>query len=117
MSDLAAGLAAAASTPRRLKWYAAGAAAGVALGAATIVLAFEKFAPAEDVVELRQGASMTRGDLEGLRTRVTHVEDGQGAIIDGLHRIEADYHQQRDQLWELAKTSGAKVVPAPHGDR
>lgn len=99
-------LAEAAESPRRLPWYAAGALAGITLATAVLVYAFAAFASSEDVraVETRATA------LEGRAT--AHEVAIQG--IKTQQEIEARQHQfETQQLWEIARTVGARTLPAP----
>lgn len=94
-------------SPRRLKWYAAGAAAGVGVAAAVLVYAFTAFAAAEDVKD--HGKRI--GALEVGQSR---IEEQRTSDLEFRTRLEEDYHTNREQMWEIAKAVGARVLPAPH---
>ena len=99
-------LAEAAASPRRLPWYAAGLVLGVTLTTAVLVYAFAAFASSDDMkaVELRATS------LEGRATQ--HEIDIKG--IQTQQAIEAKQHEfETQQLWEIARTVGARTLPAP----
>lgn len=100
------GLPEAAASPRRLPWYAAGLLFGITLTTAVLVYAFAAFASSEDVhaVEVRATSLESRAtqheiDIKGIKTQ---------------QEIEAKQHDfETQQLWEIARTVGARTLPAP----
>jgi ABC-type transport system involved in cytochrome bd biosynthesis fused ATPase/permease subunit len=89
----------AAESPRRLKWYAAGAIAGVGAATAVLVYAFTAFASADDLKAMQVKTEQHESRLKAVETR--------------LDSDEKQHDFETKQLWEIARSVGARQLPRP----
>lgn len=97
-------------SPRWYLTYVIGALAGAAAAAGIVVFLYTDFARADDVEKLGARMGERVGNVTG---RVNAAEKKIEKLESAQDRLEEDYHFQRDQLWEIAKSVGANRLPAP----
>lgn len=74
----------------------------------------DHYAAADETKQQIAATKATASDLE--KRFSSHVADESSAlsaIKSAQHNLEEDYHFERAQLWEIAKSVGARQVQAP----
>lgn len=97
----------------KVRWYVGGAVAGLSAAGVALVFAYTTFASSHDLSGALQRAEAIEAKAAAVETRTTRIEERQDAIRHDVRDLLEETKMQRAQLWEIAKTVGARQVAAP----